>query len=101
MSDVGEFCNIEIVKLYKDWSSWLKGIKQYSSGTRDAYLSDVKIFLEFFFNYEGALVSKKDLNNVSLTVIRSFLAQRTKNNINSVSRAREISSIKNFFNFLL
>lgn len=101
MSDIRQFCNKDLVGLYIEWSDWLSNIKQYSIKTNNAYLSDVKIFMGFLCQYQAGIITKDHIVNLDITVIRSFLSNRVVEGVGSTSRAREISSIKSFFNFLV
>lgn len=101
MSDIGQFCNIKLVKLYQEWSEWLSNIKRYSINTNIAYLSDLTVFMNFLCHYQGEIVTKDNIINLEIDTIRAFLSARDNKEISNISRAREISAIKNFLNFLI
>ena len=101
MSDIGQFCDIGLRKVLIEWRDYLTNIRKYSVRTRDAYFSDINIFLSFLCKYQAEIVVKKHIEGLEIDTVRAFLSERVSKDITAISRAREISSIKSFLNFLV
>lgn len=77
------------------WIEYLASIKGYGLNTVDAYKRDVSEF--FIFCYD----MKLETTPPDKYVIREFLSYLSKKELSRPTVARKISSIKNFFKFLL
>lgn len=77
------------------WIEYLESIKGYGLNTVDAYKRDVSEF--FIFCYD----MKLETTPPDKYVIREFLSYLSKKELSRPTVARKISSIKNFFKFLL
>ena len=83
-----------------DWNKAIKEFKIYlsierglSNNTVSAYISDIEKFAENFKNISPLKVKRKDL--------MSFIDFLGKKSISARSRARNLSSIKSFYNYLI
>jgi integrase/recombinase XerC len=90
--------NQELKSLIDDFLNYLSLEKRYSPNTIIAYQTDILYFLKFL--KEKDLITKSDLENLTIHNFRSWLAFRRQENFSNSSTARAFSSIKNFFRFL-
>jgi integrase/recombinase XerC len=82
------------------WRDWLAIERQFSGHTVTAYLGDVTAFLGFFAGHRGHPVRLRDLAEAGLADFRAWLARKTSAGATAASRARAISALRNFFNWL-
>jgi len=85
----------EVQNLIEEWQIWLSKEKRFSDHTVDAYARDLSFFINFFEN-----VSVVFLQNLELRDFRRFISHRAAMDLEKTSLSREISAIKNFFNWL-
>ena len=83
------------------WQEYLVSERRLSVLTAESYLEDLKEFFTFLLDSLGKEVDLKDLENLTITDFRSFLAWRTEQKISKASIARGVSALKNFFRFLM
>ena len=88
-------------KIYQDWLSNLRNIKGLSDNTLEAYKIDIIKFIYFLRNYLGNDPSLNDLRKLTNNNFRGYLAEQKNLGISNVSIARQISSLKSFFNYLI
>ena len=88
-------------KIYQDWLSNLKNIKGLSDNTLEAYKIDIIKFIYFLRNYLGNDPSLNDLRKLTNNNFRGYLAEQKNLGISNISIARQISSLKSFFNYLI
>lgn len=84
--------------IISDWAKYLKDEKRYSAHTLEAYLSDINLFFNFLNEHIGKNLGIESLKSLSLSDFRSFFASITDKRI-AASRARTISSVKNFYKY--
>ncbi len=82
------------------WLGAMASMRRLSPQTLSAYQRDIAQFTSFMAAHFGEPVSLKILQSLTTGDIRSFMAMRRQNNIGARSLARQISALKNFFNFL-
>ena len=90
-----------IQKEYQDWLSNLKNLKGLSPNTISAYKRDIKKFILFLRNYLGNDPSIEDFKRLNNNSFRGYLAEQKNLGNSNVSIARQISSLKSFFNYLI
>ena len=88
-------------KIYQDWLSNLRNIKGLSDNTLEAYKIDIIKFIYFLRNYLGNDPSLNDLRKLTNNNFRGYLAEQKNLGISNISIARQISSLKSFFNYLI
>ena len=88
-------------KIYQDWLNNLKNIKGLSDNTLEAYKIDIIKFIYFLRNYLGNDPSLNDLRKLTNNNFRGYLAEQKNLGISNISIARQISSLKSFFNYLI
>lgn len=91
----------EVLQLIKRWQIWLRDERRYSAHTLDAYSRDLSAFLDFFAEQKGRDIAQKDLQTADIRLFRAYLSSRSARYIEKSSIARELSSIKNFYHWLL
>ena len=99
-NDVKVICNKELNDYVISWSVFLKNIKRHSDNTISSYLSDIRLFFKFISLYQSSIVTKNDIVKLDITIIRAFLSFRVNNKIKSISRSRQLSTIKNLLIYL-
>jgi len=90
----------EIQTLYQSWSDWLAIEKAFSSHTQSAYLTDTKLFFSFLSNHLGESITLSSLTGLTVRDLRSWLSWRNKQEYDTSSTCRSISSVRNFFHYL-
>ena len=93
--------DILLEKHFKSWIDNLSNIRALSKNTVISYKNDIQ---NFFIYLESHLDSSPNINNIKKLEIndfRSFLSYQRNKGINSNSIARNISSLKSFFNHLI
>ena len=83
------------------WQEYLVTERRLSLLTADSYLEDLKEFFTFLLDFLGKEVDLQDLENLTITDFRAFLAWRSNQKISKSSIARGVSALKNFFRFLM
>jgi len=82
------------------WQSWLAHEKRTSPHTLNGYLRDLTQFLNFLSNHLGYTPGLQDLEALSTTDFRGYLAERSSRGMARTSTARAMSTLRNFFRFL-
>lgn len=90
----------DLCGVLKDWISCLKHGKQSSPHTCEAYQRDICAFITFLNHHYGRVVDLKSISDVSLTDLRSWLAERSHQDYSIRSSRRAVSSLKSFYKFL-
>ena len=90
----------EIKQLIAQWQSWLLNERRYSPHTLDAYSRDLSGFFDFAAEHLGKVPETADLAKLEVRDFRASLSQRAARHIDKSSLARELSTLKNFFNWL-
>ncbi|MDR1026118.1 MAG: tyrosine recombinase XerC [Lactobacillus sp.] len=94
-SEVRYNAKADVVEVIERWKMWLKDERRYSKHTLDAYLRDLKTFIDFMEK-----PSLKDIANASLRDFRSYLSHLSSKNLEKSSIARHLSVVKNFYKWL-
>jgi len=90
----------DLAAILPRWRDWLTIERQFSDHTVTAYLGDVTAFLGFFAGHRGHPIRLRDLAEAGLADFRAWLARKTNAGATATSRARAISALRNFFNWL-
>ena len=91
----------KVCQIIQKWQEYLISERRLSLLTAESYLEDLKEFFTFLLDAQGKEIDLKDLENLTITDFRSFLAWRTEHKISKASIARGVSALKNFFRFLM
>ena len=90
--------------LKKAQSLWLEELRDYKrlrEKTLDAYQRDLSLFFTFLATHLGKQIDLADLDCLTLSDFRSFLAWRQSHHIKARSRARQTSSLRSFWRFMV
>lgn len=90
----------DVAEIIHKWQAWLKDERRYSLHTLDAYSRDLSTFFDFLHEEKERDITLKDLEKLDIRHFRAFLSARSAKYIEKSSLAREISTIRNFFNWL-
>jgi len=89
----------EISNLVGRWLRFLTSEKRMSKHTIDAYMRDLRSFLNFLCTHYGENISLNKLENISVSDFRSYLASRRMGGLTSRSMARVLSTLRSFFKY--
>jgi integrase/recombinase XerC len=89
------------LKALNDWQDWLKYEKCYSAHTLDAYNRDVIFFFKFLGKHLGYAPGLTDMDLLNTQDFRGYLSQRASDGLERTSTARAMSTLKNFFKYLV
>ena len=92
-----EKCEADFAKILNDWQTWLRVEKNVSKHTFRAYTSDMTQFINFLSLHQGSALSIDGISGAKITDFRSWLSRQAVNGAANGTRARALSSIKNFF----
>ena len=95
-----ERCEADFAEILEKWQRWLSVEKNLSKHTLRAYCSDMARFIDFLSQYQSEAVSINAISGASITDFRSFLAKQAVKGAAAPTRARSLSSIKNFLNWM-
>jgi integrase/recombinase XerC len=91
----------DLARQIRQWQSWLKNERRYSSHTLAAYRRDLWAFLNFLALHNGALPSLDMLRQFRQPDLRPYLLDRSRRNLKPSSTARAFAVVRSFFRFLL
>ena len=91
----------KLAKEIDAWQQYLLTERRLSDLTGKSYLFDLKEFCDFLKEHLGHPVDLEDLQKLQITDFRSFLTWRADQKVARSSMARSVSSLKNFFKFLV
>ena len=92
---------LSLEKELNNWIDNLYNIKNLSQNSIISYKNDVLKFLDFLNFHTNKEIDKTVLQELKISDFRSFLTFRRSKNLSSNSIARNISSLKSFFNYLI
>lgn len=95
-----EQCEADLQKTLSEWQTWLRVEKNVSKHTFRAYISDISFFINFLSNHQGQAISIGILSDAKISDFRSWLSNLAVNGATNASRARALSSIKNFMGWM-
>ncbi len=98
--DLPLFAAGDAAKQVVAWLSHLLSERRAAAKTVEAYGRDVEGFFAFLSEHLGGIAGLQDLQNLSITDFRAFLAARRRDGLSSRSLARTLSSLRSFFRFL-
>ena len=98
--DINYLAAGRLLTAIEEWQRWLKTEKRCSGHTAAAYGRDLAFFLKFLQDYTAKTPSFDILGKMEVTDFRAYLAARTQEGIGRTSLARNMSTLRNFFNFL-
>ncbi|MEM6465773.1 MAG: site-specific integrase, partial [Pseudomonadota bacterium] len=82
------------------WLDMLRGVRDASPKTIEAYQSDVSGFLGFLAGHQGGPVGRAALSRVTITDMRAWMASERARGLSARSLARALSAVKSFYRWL-
>ncbi len=82
------------------WFGFLAGERRSSRHTIDAYGRDLRFFLSFLAEHQGALADFAALKALEPADLRAFLAKRRNEGLESRSLLRALAAVRSFLRFL-
>ncbi|MCI5059561.1 MAG: tyrosine recombinase XerC [Alphaproteobacteria bacterium] len=98
--EIIEQCEPDFQKILNDWHTWLKIEKNASKHTIRAYISDISKFINFLSHHQASAVSIAMMSDAAISDFRSWLSNQAIDGLTPRTRARALSSIKNFLNWM-
>ncbi|MEK6734318.1 MAG: tyrosine recombinase XerC [Pseudomonadota bacterium] len=83
------------------WADFLSNEKSFSKHTVSSYLIDLDYFFKFIKDHYQESISLELLDKLLLQDFRAWLSFRKQQNFAFTSTVRAISSVKNFFKFMI
>ena len=90
----------EIAQEAVAWLEYLSAERRSSKHTVDAYARDLRSFLGFLSEHQGALADAAALKALEPADLRSFLAKRRNDGLESRSLLRSLAALRSFLRFL-
>lgn len=87
-------------EIIQEFINYLTQTKNYSVHTAIAYENDIRDFISFYENFNGADIFLNDLSRVDTIALRAWLADRQRRDLAHKSTARALSSVRGFYKFL-
>ena len=98
--DVMESLMPDLQEQVRAWLDYLQYEKNLSKHTLRAYTGDLTQFLTFLAEYREEKVSLNSLSDAAIYDFRAWLSKRAMSGAKNSSRARNLSAIKNFLNWM-
>lgn len=92
-------CDAWCLDIVQQWSRHMSSERGLSGHTVTSYLLDLKGFFSFLNHYQGGMVSKQTLESCDISAFRSYLAKRVAEGKNHRSNARQVSTLKSFYQY--
>lgn len=99
-NDILECCASDLSAALIDWQRWLKVEKNVSKHTLRAYAGDLSQFVSFLAKHKAKALSISDLSGTALSDFRAWMSKLTMNGAAASSRARSLSGVKNFLQWM-
>lgn len=93
-------CAPDLSECLQQWHDFLRYEKNLSPHTLRAYTSDIAQFIEFLCSHFGKAPSILDVSDAKIYDFRAWLSDRSLNGLSAASRARSLSGIKNFLQWM-
>lgn len=94
------FCAPDLQEKLSQWNDYLRHEKGFSSHTLRAYFTDMSVFLGFTQKHTGEEVSIRTLSDMTIRDFRSWISVLAQKNLSATSRARALSSVKSFYQWM-
>jgi len=93
-------CAPDLSQTLEKWLDYLMHEKRVSKHTYRAYTSDVTGFITFMREHLGKNPSLSDIADIKITDFRSWMSKKAMSGAGNASRARSLSGVKNFLNWM-
>lgn len=91
-----ELCEPDFQNILKDWMRWMVSEKNMSKHTVRAYCTDITNFIRFLSLHNAQALSINIVSGANITDFRSWLSKQAVGGASNATRARALSSVKNF-----
>ncbi|MGQ0527948.1 MAG: tyrosine recombinase XerC [Alphaproteobacteria bacterium] len=98
--DILALCADDLAGMLGRWSEWLEFEKNMSRHTIRAYEGDAAHFVTFMRDHLGNPPGLNDLSGMALRDFRGWMSKKALGGASNASRARSLSGVKNFLNWL-
>ncbi len=95
-----ERCEADFADILQQWQTYLTSERNLSQHTLRAYCSDMTRFIDFLSQHQSEAISINALSAANITDFRSWLSNQANNGASTQTRARALSSVKNFLNWM-
>lgn len=96
--EIKDKCSDEVVALIDKFLQFLTVEKKYSINTSVSYRVDIFHFFTFLAQVKEKIITKSDIENLTVYDFRKWLSTRLSNHINS-SNARALAALRSMFRF--
>lgn len=98
--DIDALTTDSLCEALNAWVTYLRVERNYSPHTIKNYLHDLKIFLIFMNEHFGVPLSLREIEQIRIQDLRSFLSSRLLDQVSSRSNKRLISTLRSLSRFL-
>ena len=91
----------DLLSRIAEWQSWLKDERRYSLHTLEAYARDLSFFFAFWADKLDRPARLSDIDSIDVATFRAYLSRQQRRHLSKTSLARELSSVKSFFKWLI
>jgi integrase/recombinase XerC len=95
-----ERCEADFADILQKWQTYLSSEKKLSKHTLRAYCADMSRFIDFLSQHQSEAISINAISGANITDFRSWLARQATNGASTTTRARALSSVKNFLSWM-
>lgn len=99
-ADTLAICAPDLAKHLSDWREFLQHEKNVSKHTLRAYTGDLTHFVKFLVTHIGKEPCLDDLSEIGIRDFRSWMSKKAMDGTGNASRARSLSGVKSFLNWL-
>jgi integrase/recombinase XerC len=93
-------CASDLQQALNEWQSWLRLEKRVSRHTLRAYAGDLSHFANFLSRHLGKPPALADISDAGIRDFRAWMSRKAMDGAGNASRARSLSGVKNFLNWL-
>ena len=86
-------------EIIDEFTEYIIKTRNYSAHTATAYVADIDDFLKFFAEFNGAIVSVRDMARADTICFRAWLANRQNRGLSFKSTARALSALRGFYKY--
>ncbi|NCC22066.1 MAG: tyrosine recombinase XerC [Alphaproteobacteria bacterium] len=94
------YCAADLAQSLDEWQDWLRYEKNVSKHTFRAYTGDVAVFIAFLARHHEQKIGLNALSGARINDFRAWLSRRAMDGTKAATRARALSGVKNFLNWL-
>ena len=91
-----ELCEPDFQEILKKWQQWMVSEKNMSKHTIRAYCHDITHFIRFLSRHHGKALCIDTISAANLSDFRGWLSRQAVGGASNTTRARALSSVKNF-----